>query len=284
MLKVKKALILCALPVMMISTAHAKEGGDQYPNGAEGFMAGALPPPGNYFINYAGHYGGDLKDENGDTINGVEVSAYFDALRYVHVSKKTLLGGNMAFGAILPIVKQEIKTPGGTMKDSGTGDITIHAFVLGWHQPTLHTLAGLDIVLATGSDNITADYNTFEPFYGITYLNETGFEASTKLMYSIHQENDDTNYQSGDEFHMDYTIAKHDGDWTYGVGGYYVKQIGEDSVNGVDNGKKGQAFAFGPQVKYDSNGSSFIAKWHHETSVEDRFSGDKLWFKYITGF
>lgn len=284
MSKTKLAVLACALSTTMLSPAFAKEGGDQYPNGAEGFMAGALPPPGNYFINYAGYYAGELQDANGDTINGVEVNAVFDAVRYVHVTDKTVLGGSLGFGIILPIVKQEIKTPGGNLNDSGTGDITVHAFVLGWHSPTLHTLAGLDLNLATGSDNITADYHSFEPFWGITYLSAEGFEASTKLMYSMHQKNDNTNYQSGDEFHMDYTIAKHDGDLAYGIGGYYVKQLEEDSVNGVNNGKKGQALAFGPEIKYDRNGASFIAKWHHETGVKDRFSGDKLWFKYVTGF
>lgn len=278
------ALLSCALSSILLSTAHAKEAGDQYPNGAEGFMAGALPPAGNYFLNYAGYYAGELQDGDGNKINGVEVSAVFDALRYVHVTDKTIFGGSLAFGAILPIVKQEIKTPGGTLDDTGTGDITIHAFALGWHSPTLHTLAGLDLNLATGSDNITADYNSFEPFWGITYLSEDGFEASTKLMYSIHQKNDHTNYQSGDEFHMDYTIAKHDGDLAYGIGGYYVKQLEQDSVNGVKNGKEGQALAFGPQIKYDTKSGSFIGKWHHETNVEDRFSGDKLWFKYIRAF
>lgn len=278
-----KTILACAVFAATSFNALAKEGGDQYPHGAEGFMAGALPPPGNYFLNYAGYYAGEFHDGNGDKVDGVEVTAIFDALRYVHVSEKTLWGGNLAFGAILPLVDQEIETPGPTFSDSGTGDITIHAFVLGWHSPTMHTLAGLDINLATGSDNITADYNTFEPFFGVTYLDD-GFEASTKLMYSIHQENDDTNYQSGDEFHMDYSFAKHDGNMAYGIGGYYVKQLEEDEVDGVKNGVEGQALAFGPQIKYDKDGASFIFKWHHETSVEDRFAGDKLWFKYITGF
>jgi hypothetical protein len=279
----KATIALSVLCTAFSAATLAKEGGDQYPNGAGGFMAGALPPAGNYFINYAGTYGGDFQDGNGNTVNGVEVSAVFDALRIVHVSEKTLFGGNMAFGAILPVVTQEIKTPGGTLDDSGTGDMTIHAFVLGWHQPTLHTLAGIDIFLDTGSDNISANYKTLEPFFGVTYLND-GFEASAKLMYSMHDKNSDTNYQSGDEFHMDYNLAKHDGQWAYGVGGYYVKQLEEDSVNGVNNGKEGQALAFGPQVKYDGEGASFIGKWQHETSVEDRFSGDKFWFKYITSF
>ena len=46
--------------------AQAKEGGDQYPNGAENWYAGALPPPGTYFINYFGYYGGKLQNGNGN--------------------------------------------------------------------------------------------------------------------------------------------------------------------------------------------------------------------------
>src|SRR5690606_833888 len=51
---------LVALGALAAGTAGAKEGGDQYPNGIETWFAGAVPPPGNYFINYFGHYGGDL--------------------------------------------------------------------------------------------------------------------------------------------------------------------------------------------------------------------------------
>lgn len=39
-------------PGALVGTALATEGGGgAYPNGAEDFMAGALPPPGTYFKN-----------------------------------------------------------------------------------------------------------------------------------------------------------------------------------------------------------------------------------------
>lgn len=272
-------LKLMAVAILLASTAvQAKEGGDQYPNGAEGFMAGALLPPGSYFINYAGHYAGE-------NAVGVKVDATFDALRAIHVSKYKILGGDFAFGAVVPLVSQKITLSNGVkIKDSGIGDIAIHPFALGWHQKNLHSMAGLEIDLPTGKDGITANYRSYEPFAGVTYLSDSGFEASTKLMYTKHEKNKDTNYRSGDEFHMDYLVGQHKGDWAYGVGGYYLTQLKDDKQNGVNVDNRGQVFAIGPQLKYDRNGQSFIVKWDRETNAKNRFEGDKVWFKYVTVF
>lgn len=59
-MKFGKLASAVALATLAIGSAHAKEGSDQYPNGAETWLAGALPPPGNYFLNYFGYYSGDL--------------------------------------------------------------------------------------------------------------------------------------------------------------------------------------------------------------------------------
>ena len=78
--------------------AQAKEGGDQYPNGIETWYAGALPPPGTYFLNYLGYYGGTLKDGEGDKVklnakgDTARVDATFDALRLVHITDVKILG------------------------------------------------------------------------------------------------------------------------------------------------------------------------------------------------
>jgi hypothetical protein len=55
-------VMLCALWLYMGAAlfswpAFATEGGGGvYPNGAEDFMSGALPPPGTYFLDYANFY------------------------------------------------------------------------------------------------------------------------------------------------------------------------------------------------------------------------------------
>ncbi len=63
----KKTLIIIVMALFLSakSMVYAEEGPDQYPSGAENWMAGALPPPGNYFLNYAGYYQGTLRDGNG---------------------------------------------------------------------------------------------------------------------------------------------------------------------------------------------------------------------------
>ena len=294
-----KKILSLALPVLLVgSSAMAKEGPDQYPNGAENFLAGALPPPGNYFINYLGYYQGDYRDNNGDKMSGLKINATFNALRYVFVSNYKLFGGDWGMHAIVPFVYQNMDTPFPAIGNGsvfGLGDITIDPIIIGWHfPPDWHITVGLDINLPTGkysstdpTDSIGANYYSFEPIFAFTYLNQGGFEVSAKLMYNIKTENNDTNYQSGDEFHMDYLIGQHFGPWAVGLGGYYLKQTEDDKQNGQTvgpDGNRGQVFAFGPAVKYDYKGMSFIGTWDHETDVKNRFQGNKFYFKFITAF
>ena len=70
-----------------------------------------------------------------------------------------------------------------------------------------------------------------------------------------------------------------------GLGGYYLKQTQDDELDGQKVGPDGncaQVFAFGPAVKYDYKGMSFIGTWNHETGVENYFEGNKFFFKFIT--
>ncbi len=46
-LKFGKLASAVALATLAIGNVQAKEGGDQYPNGAETWLGGAVPPPGN---------------------------------------------------------------------------------------------------------------------------------------------------------------------------------------------------------------------------------------------
>jgi hypothetical protein len=294
-----RKLLLLAAPALLASpSVLAKEDRpDQFLNGAENFMAGALPPPGSYFINYLGYYQGDYRDNNGDKLP-VEVKATFDALRFIYVSNYKIFGGDWAVHAIVPLVYQKLETPNPAFGNDwvfGLGDITIDPLIIGWHfPPDWHVTVGLDIYLPTGkysstdpTDSIGANYYSFEPIFSFTYLNQSGFEISAKLMYNIKTRNDDTDYQSGDEFHMDYLIGQHFGPWAVGLGGYYLTQTTNDELNGqkVDpDGNRGQVFAFGPAVKYDHQGMSFVGSWNYETDVENRFQGNKFLFKFITAF
>lgn len=69
----------------------AKEGGDQYPNGAENWLAGAAPPAGNHFLNYFGHYSGSLHNGDGNKVPDTSVSTWFNAFRLIHITEMRVI-------------------------------------------------------------------------------------------------------------------------------------------------------------------------------------------------
>jgi len=279
----------------------AKEAGDQYPNGAENWFAGATPPPGFFYVNYFGFYTGELKSGSGDKVilNGTtpSVDATFDAFRFVEMTHFKVLGADYGMHVIVPVVHQSMNL-NGTNSTSSVGDLTIDPFIFGWHRPQWHAVAAVDIDLPTGAYNqndprvcVGANYYAFEPLAAFSYMPKTSWEASVKLMYNVKTTNQATNYRSGQEFHTDFLAGKHFGSWMLGVSGYALKQVTDDTVNGQtapaapglwDAGRAGQVIAVGPSAGYtNKRHMAFMAQWQHETLVRNRFGGDKVWFKMI---
>jgi len=291
---------LAAALALATPAAATEGGGGHYPNGAEDFMVGALPPPGTYFINYLSWYSADsFRDDSGDKLfDDFDLDVVANTLRLVHVTDYKFLGANWAVHAFLPLVNvdvsRRIAPPFDRESDSrfGLGDIIIDPFILGWHGKNWHLITGLDIYVPTGAydkndlANIGRNHWTFEPVVAFTYLSDGGFEVSAKLMYAFNTENNDTNYQSGQEFHMDYTLGYHTGPWSLGIGGYYYQQTTDDELNSRTfmDGFRGRAFAIGPQVKYDYQNMAFTLKYQAETNVENRPDGNSLWFKFLYAF
>ncbi|MDI3515704.1 MAG: hypothetical protein PWP40_2933 [Rhodocyclaceae bacterium] len=245
-LEIRKLAGAVALAALSIGSAQAKEGGDQYPNGAETWLGGAVPPPGNYFINYFGYYSGDLVDGSGEKVAGAGVDAWFNAFRFVQTTEHKILGGNWGWHVIVPLVHQDVNLTQGAESKFGLGDVTINPFIVSWHQKNWHWAIGLDINLPVGAyktgdarESIGANYWSFEPLFAFTYMGDTGWEVSAKLMYNIKTKNKDYvgpfsptegTYESGDEFHMDYLVGKRFGPWGVGLSGYYLKQTTNDKV------------------------------------------------------
>ena len=290
-------MLFSAMPVL------AGEGGDQYPNGAESWGAGMLPPPGTLaLLNYFQVYSGDLKNGSGDTVKiggrTATVFAVADAIRPVYQSKLKLFGGNMGWYVIVPTVYQ--RTTLGYQNDkTGTGDITVQPFFLSYHFPkkNIHFATVVDFTLPTGYYNASdprtslgTGYVGIEPALAFTYLNKSGWEVSTKQHYHFNLENGTTKYTSGQNYHFDYLAGKHIGNFGIGAAGYFLKQTTDDKQNGVvvpasgmyDAGRKGQVLAIGPSVFYSTaRGFQFMASYTHETLVENRFGGDKVTVKVI---
>jgi hypothetical protein len=71
----------------------------------------------------------------------------------------------------------------------------------------------------------------------------------------------------------------------FGVGGYYIKQVTDDEINGVKVGPDGfrlQRAAVGPQiVYYFSEKAGIAAKYQHEFATENGPEGDRYWVQFV---
>ena len=137
------------------------------------------------------------------------------------------------------------------------------------------------------------NYWTFEPIIAGTYVTDNGFEASAKMMYDFNTRNNDASllaggaktYLSGQEFHLDYALAKKISNFNFGLTGYYYQQVTDDEANGVTvSDNKGRVVALGPALKYDYKNMAFSLKYQFETAVENRPEGENLWVKFVYAF
>jgi len=296
MQSLKLALVAVIVAGMAPAVFGTEGGGGAYPNGAEDFMSGALPPPGNYFINYVLYYSADKLIDNGgkDRDPDFDLEIIAQVARFVHVSKVRFLGGTWAQHIFIPVMQVDltVRTPAGILSDknSGLGDIIVDPFILGWHGKQWHCAAGVDTYVPLASydeddpPNIGRNYWTFEPVFAVTYLTENGYEASAKFMYDFNTENDDTDYQSGEEFHFDYTVGKKISNWSVGLGGFYYEQITSDELDGVGVNTKGRTLACGPQVSCQYKNMNLAAKYQQEMEVRNKPEGERLWLKFAYVF
>jgi hypothetical protein len=287
------AVLAGLLAVAAMPTQATEGGGSLYPNGAEAFTAGALPPPGTYGMVFAEHYTANrVNGADGHNLNvpGFKVTADAVVSRFIWVTDTKLWGGDLVFHAIVPMVNLQVSAAGHTQNKTGVGDITTGPGLGFHHSANLHSVIGLDFYLPTGDyhqndlANIGRNYYAVEPLYVLSTIDPTGFNGDIKAGYLFNQRNKDTGYHSGNEFHFDYAVGWGLGHgWTAGAGGYYYQQATPDRQAGADlANSKGKAFAIGPTLKYDSGKGWFATlKWQKEVRSENRAQGNALWLKTV---
>lgn len=271
-------------------------GGSTYASGVENYLVGAVPPPGLYVLNYDNLYVADkLKDGLGQQVPvpGFKVNAAVVATRVVWSTPQPVLGGNLVFHTIIPVVDLKVSAAGASQHKTGVGDITVGVGVARHHSESLHTVAGLDLVLPTGSynkadlANIGRNYASLQPLFALTYLQSRGFNGDFKLTFNLNQKNKDTQFSSGDEVFLDFATGYGMGNgWTLGVGGYVRRQLSSDTQAGaVLANSRSSAFALGPSVRYDNGKGWFItAKFQAESAVRNGSEGKAFWIKTAIPF
>ena len=288
-LKLSLSLIMGLSSTLTFATEN---GADSFALGAEGMMAGALPPPGVYLLTYYQNYHAGQLD-NGPPDFHLDANALIP--RLVWMTEQNYLGGQLGFYAAQPLVDLRLNINGMSDHNAALGDLILGS-MLGWHQGNHHWIGAIETVLATGQydtptsaqpvvANIGKNYNTIRPIIAYTYAPANGLDISTKLSYSFNDENDDTHYKSGAYFAGDYSLGYKLNDHVkLAIEGYAFKQVKSDHLNGDDIGQKGQVLAVGPAIQYQDRNWSIEAKYLKETNVENRPEGHTGLLKFIWAF
>ncbi len=293
-------LIVCWMVALMIAPSTFGGGGQHYPNGAEDCFSGIAPPPGWHLVNYLLYYDADELNTSAGKMD-IDLTAWADVLRVIYSSDKKILGGNYLAHIFVPYMDVDLDTFG--YSESGFADPIIDPFIIAWHGPTYHAVAGLDVYVPIGEYEENSPLNlvgknfwTFEPVFAVTGLYQTGWSWSLKMMYDFNTKNDEmfnpmtgmhSELEPGDEFHVDYSldyeVAKN---CRLGVTGYYYKQLQDDEIDGVNvPDDKGEVFAVGPVFMYSpSKNVHLVAKAQFEVETENRPEGNAYWFKVIYSF
>ncbi|EXF92709.1 signal peptide protein [Pseudomonas fluorescens HK44] len=278
-----------------VNVQATEGGGSSYAMGSENYGAGSMPKPGFYGLVYSSHYEADSRNGNNGEKLPVDFRVQSNSIspRFVWVTDQQILGGNFALHTVMPLVDLKVDLNGRSQRQQGLGDITFGPG-LGYHlTDKLRSIVGLDFVAPTGEYDrndlakIGRNYWVVRPVLALSYIDPVGLNADAKIMYDFNTKNKATDYTSGQEFHVDYSMGWGLGNgWVVGVGGYVYQQTTDDRQYGerIEN-NKGHALAIGPSIKYaSSKGWYLTAKWQQETDVRNRAEGDAYWLKLAIPF
>lgn len=326
-----KSVLALALGVSGQS-AQATEGGTSHymPGTYNDFFMNMQLQPGVYFRDDLMYYGAELPQ----TINlgrniavDVNVDSWVNIAKLSWVSDFQLLGGRYSAGLFVPIVfdlniSGKVQTgpfldgliPSQDLESQshrgGMGDMVAVPLSLSWKWQDFNATLTQAVFVPSGYYdhneivNLGRNHWSFDTIAGMTWLHPTrGHEISFNAGFMSNTENPATQYQSGDELHIDYTVAQHFSE-TFGIGvtGYYYHQLTKDEsplldrvqqvINNLNlirqtlgqetlpdvGGFKGESLGIGPIVRYSPRlgGAQvhFIGKWIHEFDVKNRMEGE----------
>jgi len=311
---VSTALFCCIAPPLL-----AEEGGSgHYTPGSMASAMDGVGSPGTFLLRYNMlNYSGDISTNQsipvaGITGQGAKADSWAHGLTtfWAPTWGKINDNWNYAMSATLPYVFTDVTATvnlagGGSIRrtDSvnGLGDIVLMPIIFNQKiNPCWSINYRVGIYAPTGDYKVGRLANTgknfwsFEPTVGFLYMDPNkGRQLSIFTGATFNTENNDTDYQSGTQIHIDATAAQHFPLWGgfggVGVNAYWYEQVTGDSGAGATFGDfKGRTAGLGPVVSYSKKVGSLDLvgelKWLHEMETKNRLEGDYVWLKIICKF
>lgn len=305
MKKLYQLIHLCVVIVIAPNVATGAEGGySNYLPGTYGDFGMALAPTQKWTLRndfYSYNASIDRSVRSGNLEVGADLDFLMNLTTLLYKPDIEVFGAQFAAGAFVPLVNLDLDarlSVGGmtvTASDSasGLGDVALIPFALYWTRDNIHMSFAEFIVTPTGDYDINnlinngLNYWSFDTNFALTYLNpETGRDVSFNIGHIYNTENSDTDYQTGQELHLDVVFNQFFSE-TFAVGlhAFYLKQITGDSGGSALLGDfKADSAGIGPAVlwatKIGNQDVTFIAKWLHEFDATNRLEGDHVFLSF----
>jgi hypothetical protein len=310
---------ICLASVLALQPAIAEEGGSGHymPGSMSSFIDGVPGDPVFVVRGQIVTYDGTVAINRSIPIAGQAVANA--SAESVAVALTLLwapewdLGDKWSYAMTATIPWVDIKVSGDVMSAGGgptlriedeakaIGDIVLIPLMLKYKlSPDLSIDTRLAFYAPTGEYTVGALANTgknfwtVEPTVGLMYFGlKNGREASIYFGADFNSKNDDTDYKSGTQVHIDATFAQHFPLWKglagAGLSAFYYKQVSGDSGSGATFGDfKARATGIGPALSFarKAGDADVVAefKWLKEFNNKNRLEGDTLWFKIVGKF
>jgi len=290
--------LLASLP-WSLAVPAAEGGSSLYVPGTAGDVAMAVPGKPGWTVS-------DLVFVQTGNVNRAVLQGAVNAnleldvvLNFVGVGytfEHKVLGATYNVGAVVPFgnvkLAASLAGPRGRSVSAeadsfNIADSAITPLLMQWSFGNMHLELGEAIVIPTGdydlgdAVNLGRNYWAFDTTGSFTYLNpEAGRELSAQAGIMVNLKNEDTDYKTGKEFHLDFAmnqfLAK---SFAIGLRGYYYKQVSGDSGSGAVLGAfKGESFGIGPgffwQPGFAQGKMSIVGKWMHDLTATNRLESD----------
>lgn len=277
------------------AVSAAENGNSQYAPGSAQFFAGAIPPfEGLYFLSQTSYFTANrTNDGNGHEVPiDFKVKAAVETMRFLYVSDVHIGSAQLWGQIVLPLVHLDVATAFANDKTNSFADATA-TVGLAWHPDQKQTfILGLDVGVPIGNYDKNAMANggvnhwSMQPTIAYHYSDPQGLEVGAAARVIFNTENTETNYTSGNEFVLDYSVGWNFDKLRVGAVGYYLNQFTDDKGPGVaSDGHRGKGFALGPSLTYSFNpGLQVSASWQHDIVAKNRAQGDTVWVNFATKF
>ena len=296
----------CALGAV---PAQASEGGASfYLLGSGGPGNAEMPPVEGVFLDntiyiYDASAGADRQFViGGNVVAGLDVTVAADFATLLWVPSTEVLGGTLSLGAALPIgapivdVDAVITGPRGGQFQVSAHDLAlligdpIATMMLGWKtgKLSLQTSATVNVPVGTYREDQLANLAfhrwVIDTSFAASWTDpKAGWDVSGKFGFSFNGRNDFTDYDTGNEFHVEASAEKTFSPvFSAGLQGYYYKQISGDTGSGARLGpNKGQVAGLGvtaaTHLMMGRSPATFRIRAFKEFAVENRPEGASVW-------